>query len=192
MLSYFAFPFTFASGLFLIWFWINLTSKKLYRGAFLHKAHTPAFIFVVVVFCVMDVIAILWIANIDQKIIYVIVTVILVFFLLIAVSYFVAACRVYVYSKTKGTAHRQMFRSITIKICLSGVVLVVICGLSFFTSSTDKVAVRAVIIHMTNFLFILRAFLVIDCFSTEKAEKSTSEISGSSSKNNTSDQLTTI
>jgi len=184
--SYLAFPFTFASGLFLIWFWLQLTSKKLYRGAFLHKAYYPAFGFAILQLVVDWVVAFLWITNIDSKTIFIITTAILSFLLIIAAAYFVTAFRVYLYSKTKGTAHRNMFLTITVKILISGIVMVLLSILSLIVSvlTADQIVVRTSFIYVTVYLISFRAYLVIDCFSTEKikgSSKSSDKVNKSSS-----------
>jgi len=170
--AYMAFSFTLASGVFIIFFWINITSRKLYTGALLDKAYIPAFVFVVIIGLLLYIFSILWVANIDQRTIYFMVTVILIILSMVALIYFISAYKVYLYSKTKESVHRKLFRNITLKIVLSGVILVIVIIFSFITSYTVDITLRAAMTYLIRFSLVFRTFLTMEIFTTEKIKKS--------------------
>jgi len=166
-----AFSFTLASGLLLIFFWINLTSKKLYRGSLLHKAYVPALILLGIVALILWISAILWVCNVDEQTIYYISSVILALLFVIALLYFGAAYKVYNYSQNKESAHQDTFRRITTKILVSGTILIILIFFSFISSYATAISFRTACTYITSFALVGRSYIVIDIFSTEKKKK---------------------
>jgi len=170
IVGYISFPFSLASGILVIFFWIELTSKKLYRKSFLDKSFWPAVIFIAIAFILLFISAILFLTDIDHKIIKSITIVILVFILIVSFTYFYAAYRTYNYSKKKETKNQGLFKSISIKIIISGIVMIFIVFLSFIRTSTSSTAGRIIVQYLTFILILIRSYLLIDIFSTRKSK----------------------
>jgi len=168
--AYISFIFTLASGILVIFFWIELTSKKLYRKSFLDKSFWPAVIFITIVGILLSISAILFLVEIDRNIITNITLVILILMFIISCTYFYAAYRTYNYSRNKETKNQQLFKEISIKICASGVVMIFIVFISLLVSTANSIGVKAIMGLLVFILVVIRSYLLIDIFSTRKAK----------------------
>jgi hypothetical protein len=172
--AYISFIFTLASGILVIFFWIELTSKKLYRKSFLDKSFWPAVIFITIVAILLSISAILFLTDIDHNIITNITLVILVLMFVISCTYFYAAYRTYIYSRNKETKNQQLFKEISIKIVTSGIVMMIIVLISLLVSTVNSIGLRIILGLVIFTLVLVRSYLLIDIFSTRKASKNNS------------------
>jgi len=178
--AYISFIFTLASGILVIFFWIELTSKKLYRKSFLDKSFWPAVIFITIAGLLLSISAILFLTDIDHKIITTITLVILVLMFIISCTYFYAAYRTFIYSRNKDTKNQHLFKEISIKIIASGIVMIFIVLISLLVSTANSVGLRIILGLLVFTLILIRSYLLIDIFSTRKAKNNnnTSQTTG--------------
>jgi len=129
-LYFLSLPFTFSAGIFLIFFWIDITSKSLYHGAFLDKAFWPAMILVIISFIIVSIAVILiYIGYITSTstLFIVLAEIINALMILISLIYFIAASRVNRYTKErKDPKLERPFHIMMIKIVTSGVLMIII------------------------------------------------------------------
>jgi protein-S-isoprenylcysteine O-methyltransferase Ste14 len=184
MVGYISFPFSLASGILVIFFWIELTSKKLYRKSFLDKSFWPAVIFIAIAFILLSISAILFLTDIDHKIIKNLTLAILVFILIISCTYFYAAYRTYNYSKKKETKNQSLFKEMSIKIIISGIVMIFIVFLSFSVSVISSTAGRIIFGYLTFILILVRSYLLIDIFSSRKSKNNSSRTNTDANSSN--------
>jgi hypothetical protein len=172
--AYISFIFTLASGILVIFFWIELTSKKLYRKSFLDKSFWPAVIFITIVGILLSISAILFLTDIDHNIITNITLVILILMFIISCTYFYAAYRTYNYSRNKETKNQHLFKEISIKIIVSGIVMIFIVLISLMVSTANSIGLRIILGLLIFILILIRSYLLIDIFSTRKAKNDSS------------------
>jgi hypothetical protein len=182
-INYVAFTFTFASGVFLLFFWLKITSKKLYRGAFLHRALWPAVLVVIFIFIISVIGSGLWLTELNSLIIYYFTSGILGLCLILGVLYYVAAIRVYFYTKDKDGKNRDLFRIVMLKILVNGTVMILIVVFSFAEVFSTRAGTKMVLYYFIMFWIVLRSFLSIEIFSTGRSEKDDTSNSTSNSKN---------
>jgi len=177
-LLYFSYPFTLSSGIFLIFFWIDVTSSTLYHGTCLNRAFWPCVVFIIIAFLIVWVPGILLLAGHLNQVYITITGGFVVFFsLIVAIIFFVAAKRIVKYTKERATRTKELL-FMTKKVVLSGVVIVVIvvvCIILLFMALKGMAGsvVYTAFSWILAFLFILRSFLQIEVFSTPKDTKST-------------------
>jgi len=172
-LYYFSFPFTLSSGIFLIFFWIDITSSTLYHGAFLDKAFWPSIIFVAFGFVLVYISGILLMLSINQVLINYTAGFILFFSVVVAIIYFIAAKKVYQFTLEKhGQAKAKELQKMTKKIVLSGVVIILIVVVSVsmlgLVGNTSLNLLYSILSFVLALLFVLRSFLQIEVFATPK------------------------
>jgi len=175
---YMQLPFTLAAGIFLIFFWLDITSSSLYHGAFLDKAFWPAIILVTICFFLVDISAILVIIGLRSPIKEYPTYFIMGLLVIISFIYFYAAVRVKQYiQKRKDPPKAKDWNRMIMEIVLSGVVMIVIVLVSisqlFFYGPLHSLPW-----FFSRALFSLRTFLLIDIFgdppkSATKSTKST-------------------
>jgi len=182
-INYVAFTFTFASGVFLLFFWLKITSKKLYRGAFLHRAIWPAILVVILIFIISVTGSILWLTEVESRTIYYFTSGILGLCLILGVIYYLAAIRVYLYTKDKDGKNRKLFRIIMLKILVNGTVMILIVVFSFSEVFSTRPGSKMVLYYFILFSVVLRSFLSIEIFSTGRNEKDDTSNDTSNSKN---------
>jgi len=168
VIYYFSFPFTLSSGIFLIFFWIDLTSKSLYRGTFLDKAFWPCVIFVITAFILLYASGIVVLIQKNQIYIYITSGVVLFFSLVIAIIYLVGAKRISNYIKQRQNMVKELNR-MTKWIVISGVVIILIVVISVSLLALVAVFIPYAILGYTlDILMISRTYLQIEVFSTPK------------------------
>jgi len=186
---YMALPFTLSSGIFLIFFWLDVTSRSLYHGAFLDKAFWPAIILVIFSFLLMGISSILlWSGSVSP--VYNIATIIiLVELFLVSIIYFISARRVYIYTQQQKDPSRfEGIKKMMFKIILSGVVMIIIVILSILLYNSWRFPMSEQTFYFLMYsLFSLRSYLLMDLFSTSSKKashsKSTSQPQSSSQPN---------
>jgi hypothetical protein len=158
-----------SSGIFIIFFWMNLMKLKLYKIGLLDKAFWPSFALVAMVFILVVIFASLIIGKPGQNTIITIIGSLFVslnFF--VAVLYFIIAYQVFRY--TENRTGSSDIKIIAIKIVLSGICFFLIVCFSINQLTTRG---RFFLVHTAGFfimdlLYSVRSFLQIDVFGTIK------------------------
>jgi len=176
-------PFTLAAGIFLIFFWIDITSRSLYHGVFLDKAFWPAIILVTICFILVDISAILIIVGYTGNILSYPTYFIMGLLFIISFIYFYAAVRVRQYIQgRKDQSKVNDWNWMILKIVLSGVLMILIMVLSILQLIVINGPFHYILFFFPHILFSLRSYLLIDLFGTppKSESKSTKESSQSS------------
>jgi len=171
-LPIYAFGFNLTSGTFIIFFWLNLLSMKLFKGNLLEKSFWPCF-GIVTSFWVLIIItsSIFFAFGTAQKILtYVGVALCFICFIL-AIIYFYTAHRVLEYSKTRSGS--QGLKIIAWKIIGSGICFVlIILALVLLIVPFRKSPPSSYTLTFVLQLFIsMRSLLQIDVFGTIKKKE---------------------
>jgi len=163
-----------SSGIFIIFFWMNLISKKIYRGNLLEKAFWPSFILVGVVFTGIFVFGILNILGTETGFLYPEIAIILVIFLILAIFYFIIAHKVFHYTKQRSGS--KGLNRIAIKIVLSGVcfLMLILFGILHFIFYDPNILADCFAQLGLNLSLSIRSLLQIDVFGTIKNKKTRS------------------
>jgi hypothetical protein len=186
MFTYIAGSCSISSGIFVIFFWIDVTSSSLYTGCFLDKALGPCVFFVASVFALIYVCAILQVFYPAFAVIIYVQLVFLLFLVVVSLIYFVAAFRVARYLRNEASSYSKerkgRLMKISYKIVVSGVltIFMAFCSLGYLLSAT--VAGSIACDFLIAFATIARSALVISIFGTPKKEKSGTSGTGSSPK----------
>jgi len=183
--SYLAYPFNLSSGIFLMFFWIDMTSGTLYKGTFMDKAFWPCVGFVVVSFLFLWIPACIFLVNRSPIFLTYTGAVILVFSALVAIVFFVTAWKIEIYTKDRSPSQSRDLKIMTIKIVMSGIVILLIVVDSFLVLGFRELwTPYYILLWIDDFLFILRSFLQIEVFGVSKSASPTK----SSSIDSTSEQ----
>jgi hypothetical protein len=173
-LNSFAFAFNLSSGIFIVFFWMNLISMKIYKkGDILERAFWPSFILVGIVFLVQFFCSLLFgVGILDQAALSIYRQVIFCMCFILAIFYFITAYQVFKYSQKRSGSYD--IKKIAFKIVLSGVcyVFIVIFGL-WVHSILGKVSplYYHTIAFLFNTSFSFRSLLQIDVFGTVTKNK---------------------
>jgi len=172
---YMMLPFTLSSGIFIIFFWIDITSRSLYHGAFLDRFFWPSIILSGICFISIFLTASFFIAGYGQDAAQ--WPTYCIFFLLFVCSviYFIAAKNLYRYNKErKDPMIEKEFKKLIIKITLSGIVMLIIIFITPFRYITGRGFGGFYIASTGYLLWSLRSYLLIDLFGTPPKQLSKS------------------
>jgi len=97
----FSFIFNLSSGVFVVFFWMNLMSTKIYRGTLLERAFWPSFVVVAIIFVVVFTLSLITIVLNQQSFANYISIFVLPLLLVLAIFYFITAHRVLKYVKNR-------------------------------------------------------------------------------------------
>jgi len=178
---YLGFPFTLASGIFLIFFWIDVTSRTLYHGAFLDRAFWPAFSLVAMCYTIVIISVALLLVGRGDTAAGGTTAVILFLLLVVSIIYFIAAYKVNQYMKNRKDSDpvkEKDFKRMTMKIVFSGaqmVVIILFIIMVQYRSSNDGWLNTIIMTRILYVLLSMRSYLLIDLFSspTKSSSKST-------------------
>jgi hypothetical protein len=165
-----------SSGIFVIFFWIDMTSGSLYHGCFLDRALGPCVFFVAAVFALIYVSAVLQVFYPAIVVVLYVQLALLIFLVLVACIYFVAAFRLARYINANqefySTEKRKGLMRVTYKVVASGAISIftALCSLGYLLSTT--IAGSIACDFLTAFGTVFRSMLVISIFGTPKKEKS--------------------
>jgi len=182
-------PFDFSAGIFLIFFWIEITSSSLYHGAFLDKAFWPSIVLVSLCFTLVVITSFLIMTDTiapTQPLFVGLANAIKLLYAIISLTYFFAAYRVYNYTKNrKDPVIARALLIMMTKIIVNGVVMLIIDFLSF---SFDRWAGYGTppfpyVKFAYDSMYTVRSFLMIDIFGDppRNKEKTTSNDNSGSS-----------
>jgi hypothetical protein len=173
------------SGIFVVFFWIDMTSGSLYQGAFLHKAFKPCVAFAAAFVTVNVVCAVLATAAAYLYAILYVQIAMLALVGTLSLVYFGAAFRVVRYVRARedcGPDTKAALMAISYKIVASGalILVMILCSLVWLWASGSVGALAGEFV--LNLVFVARAALEISIFGTPrprpKASVSTSEGTG--------------
>jgi hypothetical protein len=162
----FSFVFNLSSGIFIIFFWMNLISMKIYKGHLLEKSFWPSFVLVVGFFILVLVVGILNMVYNDIRIVYYIAALILPICFIIAIFYFITAYRVFKYTKERSGS--EDLQKIAVKIVLSGVCFIAMIVVSILDLIDPNPMAHMIGIFLLHLLQSARSLLQIDVFGTLK------------------------
>jgi len=166
-------PFTLSSGIFIIFFWIDITSRSLYHGAFLDRFFWPAIGLSTICFITIIISAIiLMVGKSIQTVTYGLTFFIFALLFVCSVIYFVAAKNLIRYNKErKDPLIEKEFRKLIIKIILSGIVMILII---IITPVRYQRTGQTYIAFTGYILWSIRSYLLIDLFGTPPKQLSKS------------------
>jgi len=167
---YLGFPFTLSSGIFLIFFWIDVTSRSLYHGAFLDKAFWPALSLVVISFAIVFISVVLLLLGRSDTFAGGSTVVILILLFVISIIYFIAAYKVNKYMsgrKDSDPVREKDFKKMTIKIVISGAeMILMLCFIIAIQYLARVDWMNYILQRILYTLFPLRSYILIDLFSS--------------------------
>jgi archaellum biogenesis protein FlaJ (TadC family) len=173
---YMMLPFTLSSGIFIIFFWIDITSRSLYHGAFLDRFFWPSMILSGICYIFILCTASFFIAGwqVDVATQWLTYTIFFLF-LVCSVIYFIAAKSLYRYNKErKDPMLEKEFKKLIIKITLSGIVMLIIIFITPFRYITGRGFGGFYIATTGYVLWSTRSYLLIDLFGTPPKQLSKS------------------
>jgi len=178
-------PFDLASGIFLIFFWIDITSSSLYHGAFLDKAFWPAMILVTLSFILVSITSIMLFVGFltfGNTLFTALTQYLNAIGFIVAIIYFIAAHRVHKYTRNKkDPIIVQAFFRMMVKIILSGVILIFVFGITIgFIYNPGNTSGYIFLKFAYDWLCTIRSFLMIDLFGSPPREKSKTTSNNSS------------
>jgi len=183
--QYLAYPFTLSSGIFLMFFWIDMTSGTLYKGTFIDKAFWPSVAFVVIAFLFLWIPACIFLVNRNPLFLTYTGSAILIFSALVAIIFFITAFKIDIYTKDRSPTQSRDLKIMTIKIVMSGFVILSIVLVSFLELAFRDLWVSYyILVWFDDFLFILRSFFQIEVFGLTKNKATTKSSSMDSSSLN--------
>jgi uncharacterized protein YacL len=117
------------------------------------------------------------------------VGIVLFFCVILAILFFVAACRISRLSKRKSPAQQEGLKKMNTKIIASGVVILIIVILALIQIPLFETYGQAVLNWLINFCFFLRCFLQIEVFGLSKQQSSTTTKSSKETNSNTDTKM---
>jgi len=184
-----SYPFTMSSGILFIFFWIDVTSKSMYRGAFLDKAFWPCLFLLtsltiaVFILAGLDLNETLYFASLNY--LNIIVTVIT---LLASLAYFLAAYKIYRFFQRRPDYNKGLL-PLCYKIVASGILTLLVVIFAFaqitVTSVFQNLCTRAAehVILLARSILCLEILRVKPESSKTSNTSSTAEISSTNSIN---------
>jgi len=169
----FAVPFTFSSGILMIFFWIDVTSKTMYQGAFLDKALKPAVAFIVLIFMLCFGVGIAYASgtNSNLSLSNIIFGLIIFALFIFAIIYFITASRVFKLMEDDmyGSETKTYLRHMTIKIVVSGIaVVLLVLDAVLVLAIPETVASSFTLVFFVDLLLSFRSFMQIEVFGTKR------------------------
>jgi len=168
-----AYPCTLSSGIFLIFFWIDITSFSLYRGSFLDKFFWPCISLVVIITVITDIAAFMSLVNFNVAVVNYMVILILAISLIVSIIYFISAFKIYNYIKRRKQ-YEEKFYILIYKIIVSGLITIGIVIIAFTTITTIVVPTILITRYFTEILLCSRSAILIDIFKI-KIQKSSND-----------------
>jgi len=184
-------PFDLSAGIFLLFFWIDITSSSLYHGAFLDKAFWPAMVLTIITYIVIGIPTILLFIGylpFGNTLFTGLTQYVNGLLFIISILYFIAAHRVHQYTKNrKDPIIIRAFFIMMIKIILSGVVMffVIILSISFVFAQGNSPG-YIFVKFLYDCFYTIRSYLMIDLFGSPPRDKSKSTTSKENSNTNSS------
>jgi len=180
--NYLAYPFTLSSGIFLMFFWIDMTSGTLYKGTFIDKAFWPSVVFVVISFLFLWIPACIFLVNRNPLFLTYTGAAILILSAIVAIIFFVTAWKIDIYTKDRSPSQSRELKLMTIKIVVSGIIILLIVIDSFLVLNyREKWLPYYILLWLDDFLFLGRSFFQIEVFGIAKNQRPTATSSSADS-----------
>jgi len=182
-------PFTLSSGIFIIFFWIDITSRSLYHGAFLDRCFWPAIILSgicsISIFCTA-ILGMMKGWNGSEGPVIGLTGFMFILLGVCSIIYFVAAKSLIRYNKERKDSplRDKEFNKLIIKIIASGIVMILIILVSPLQwVRTFGSTFSSIYITFTGYvLWSIRSYLLIDLFGTPPKQISKSTTAPKSSQ----------
>lgn len=191
-----SFALNLSSGIFIIFFWLNLLKMKFSKFSFADKAFWPSFVIIGMLFVLVIILGALFIGKpstaANLLTLSVILSFLTLFCFIVAMLYFIIAYQVFNYTRHRSGSDDM--NVIAIKIVLSG-----LCFVTIVCFAVNQLITRNMgpffLVHMggafiMDILLSVRSFLQIDVFGTIKKKKQTVVVMDSKDKDKNSSTST--